>query len=45
VNAGGTAFLTHARVDGRYAIRLAIGGAITDRRHVMAAWQTLADLA
>jgi aromatic-L-amino-acid decarboxylase len=45
VNAGGTAFLTHARVAGRYAIRLAIGGAITERRHVMAAWQTLADAA
>jgi aromatic-L-amino-acid decarboxylase len=45
VNAGGTAFLTHARVAGRYAIRLAIGGAITARRHVMAAWRTLADLA
>jgi aromatic-L-amino-acid decarboxylase len=42
VNAGGTVFLTHARVAGRYAIRLAIGGAITERRHVMAAWQTIA---
>jgi aromatic-L-amino-acid decarboxylase len=42
VNAGGTAFLTHARVAGRYAIRLAIGGAITERRHVEAAWRTIA---
>ena len=42
VNTGGTVFLTHARVAGRYAIRLAIGGAITERRHVMAAWQTIA---
>lgn len=45
VNAGGKAFLTHARVADRYAIRLAIGGTITERRHVMAAWRALADLA
>ena len=42
VNAGGTLFLSHARVAGRHALRLAIGGAITERRHVLAAWQTLA---
>jgi aromatic-L-amino-acid decarboxylase len=45
VNAGGTAFLTHAHVAGRYAVRLAIGGAITERRHVMATWRTLAGAA
>ena len=42
VNAGGTLFLSHARVAGRHALRLAIGGAITERRHVLAAWHTLA---
>jgi glutamate/tyrosine decarboxylase-like PLP-dependent enzyme len=42
VNAGGTAFLTHARVSGRYAVRLAIGGPLTERRHVLAAWRTIA---
>ncbi|MFM8291821.1 MAG: pyridoxal-dependent decarboxylase [Planctomycetia bacterium] len=42
VNAGGTLFLSHARVAGRHALRLAIGGAITERRHVLSAWQTLA---
>ena len=43
VNAGGSAFLTHARVAGRFAIRLAVGGAITRRRHVLSAWRTLAE--
>jgi aromatic-L-amino-acid decarboxylase len=42
VNAGGTAFVTHARVSGRYAVRLAIGGPLTERRHVLAAWRTIA---
>ena len=42
VNADGTLFLSHARVAGRRALRLAIGGAITGRGHVAAAWRTLA---
>jgi aromatic-L-amino-acid decarboxylase len=42
VNAGGTLFLSHARVADRHALRLAIGGAITERRHVLSAWETLA---
>jgi aromatic-L-amino-acid decarboxylase len=42
VNAGGHAYLSHARLNGRFAMRLAVGGGITERRHVAAAWQTLA---
>ncbi len=45
VNADGAVFLSHARVAGRHALRLAIGGAITERRHVLAAWRTLATAA
>jgi aromatic-L-amino-acid decarboxylase len=42
VNATGAAFLTHARVGGRLAIRLAIGGATTTRDDVLATWRRLA---
>jgi hypothetical protein len=28
-------------VAGRLALRLAVGGAITERRHVVAAWESL----
>jgi aromatic-L-amino-acid/L-tryptophan decarboxylase len=42
VNATGRAFLTHARVNGRFALRLAIGGPLTERDDVAAAWQCLA---
>jgi aromatic-L-amino-acid/L-tryptophan decarboxylase len=42
VNATGRTFLTHARVNGRYALRLAVGGTLTRRDDVAAAWQCLA---
>jgi aromatic-L-amino-acid decarboxylase len=45
VNATGQTFLTHARVGGRLAIRLAIGGATTTRDDVLATWRHVADLA
>jgi len=41
VNASGEAYLTHTAVHGRYAIRLAIGSVLTERRHVEAVWQLL----
>jgi aromatic-L-amino-acid/L-tryptophan decarboxylase len=41
VNASGQAFLTHTVVDGRVAIRVAIGGVTTERRHVIALWEQL----
>ena len=45
VNATGRAFLSHARVNGRYALRLAIGGTLTERRHVLEAWKLVASQA
>jgi aromatic-L-amino-acid/L-tryptophan decarboxylase len=41
VNASGRALLTHTVVDGRYLIRVAIGGLYTERRHVEALWKEL----
>ncbi len=41
VNASGRAFLSHTVVDGRYAIRVAIGGVTTGREHVDALWDLL----
>ena len=45
MNASGQAYLTHTVVDGRFAIRMAIGSVLTERRHVQAAWQAIRDLA
>jgi aromatic-L-amino-acid/L-tryptophan decarboxylase len=41
VNASGRAFLTHTVVDGRYAIRVAIGGVTTGAADVDALWELL----
>ncbi len=41
VNATGRALLTHTVVDGRYLIRVAIGGLDTRREHVEALWHDL----
>jgi aromatic-L-amino-acid decarboxylase len=41
VNASGTIFLTHTRLDGRFCLRLSIGQIQTERRHVDEAWQAL----
>jgi len=38
VNAGGEAFLSHTRLDGRYVLRLAVGNARTTEDDVRAAW-------
>ena len=43
VNAGGSAYLTHTVVDGRYAIRVAIGSVATAAEHVDALWSVLRD--
>jgi aromatic-L-amino-acid decarboxylase len=43
VNASGRAYLTHTQVGGRFAIRMAIGSVLTERRHVLAAWQEISD--
>ncbi|MGH3319463.1 MAG: pyridoxal-dependent decarboxylase [Streptosporangiaceae bacterium] len=42
LNRSGELYLTHTKVNGRYVLRLAIGGARTERRHVEAAWKRVA---
>ena len=42
VNASGELYLTHTTVNGRAALRFAIGSPQTERRHVEAAWAALA---
>ncbi|CAN6218054.1 unnamed protein product [Urochloa humidicola] len=41
VNASGKAFMTHFVVDGRFLLRLAVGGASTELQHVKEAWELL----
>ncbi|KAL6642949.1 hypothetical protein ACP70R_021130 [Stipagrostis hirtigluma subsp. patula] len=41
VNESGRAFMTHFVVDGKFVIRLAIGGASTEMRHVRDVWELL----
>ncbi|CAN6293649.1 unnamed protein product [Urochloa humidicola] len=41
VNESGRAFMTHFVVDGKFVIRLAIGGAMTEMQHVMDVWDLL----
>jgi aromatic-L-amino-acid decarboxylase len=41
VNATGKVFLSHTRLQGRYALRLAIGNLRTRERHVRLAWDLL----
>jgi aromatic-L-amino-acid decarboxylase len=41
VNRGGEAFLSHTKLGGRFTIRLSIGNARTEARHVERAWELL----
>ena len=41
VNATGEIFLSHTKIDGRYAVRLAVGNIRTGRDDVEAAWDIL----
>jgi aromatic-L-amino-acid decarboxylase len=41
VNRSGRAFLTHTRLDGRLAVRVSIGQAHTEQRHVEALWRAI----
>ena len=43
VNASGEVFLSHTRIDGRYALRMAIGHIRTTEAHVGRAWELLQD--
>jgi aromatic-L-amino-acid/L-tryptophan decarboxylase len=44
-NATGHVFFTHTVLGGRYTIRMSIGARATERRHVLAAWELLRELA
>jgi aromatic-L-amino-acid decarboxylase len=41
VNQGGEVFLSHTKLDGRFALRLAVGNLRTTERHVRLAWDLL----
>jgi aromatic-L-amino-acid decarboxylase len=41
VNASGEVFLSHTKLNGRYALRLAIGNIRTEEKHVALAWDRL----
>ncbi|HXF81819.1 MAG TPA: pyridoxal-dependent decarboxylase [bacterium] len=41
VNASGEAYLSHTRLQGRYALRVAIGNIRTEERHVHAVWELI----
>lgn len=45
VNASGEVFLSHTRIDGRFALRLAVGHIRTTQRHVERAWTLLREAA
>jgi aromatic-L-amino-acid decarboxylase len=45
VNASGRAFVSHTRVRGRLALRLAVGNLRTTEAHVRAAWDLLRETA
>ena len=45
VNASGSVYLSHTRLEDRYVLRLAIGNMRTERRHVMEAWRLLREAA
>ena len=41
VNQSGEVFLSHTKLDGRFALRMAIGNLRTTERHVRRAWELL----
>jgi aromatic-L-amino-acid decarboxylase len=41
VNAGGEIFISHTKLNGRYVLRLAVGNARTEERHVRRAWEVI----
>jgi aromatic-L-amino-acid/L-tryptophan decarboxylase len=43
VNASGEIFISHTRLDGRFTLRLALGGIRTEERHVDRAWALLSE--
>ena len=45
INASGRAYLTHTVLDGRFVLRMAIGGTLTREEHVRGTWELIRSLA
>ena len=45
LNVSGKLYLTHTVLDGKYTLRLSIGGTLTEERHVVGAWALIRELA
>jgi aromatic-L-amino-acid/L-tryptophan decarboxylase len=45
LNASGQVYLTHTKVNGDFALRLAIGAPLTERHHVESAWRLISSTA
>ena len=45
LNASGKLYLTHTVLDGKYTLRMSIGGALTEEGHVAAAWGLICEAA
>ena len=45
INAGGRAFLTHTKIEGRFVLRVSIGSTLTQQRHVVALQDLLRETA
>jgi tyrosine decarboxylase len=45
INTSGRAFMTHFVVDNKFVIRMAMGGAMTQMRHVRDAWKLVKEKA
>lgn len=43
INKSGRAFLVHTELSGRFVARMAIGGSLTQERHVRATWQLISE--
>jgi len=41
LNSSGKLFLSHTKLNGRFAIRMCIGQTYTDEEHVRAAWREI----
>ncbi len=45
LNKSGKLFLSHTKLDGKYALRFCVGQTRTERRHVQEAWKQIRDAA
>lgn len=45
INASGALYLTHTKLDGKLTLRLVVGQATTERRHVEEAWRRIGEAA